>query len=208
VDAAQSAPHVDIDVRKMGCDFLAFSSHKMLGPMGVGVLFGRRELLDRLPPYQSGSNMAHDVDLELETLERGARRFGAGTPNASGAIGLAAATRYLQERQRQGGSRHQEDLIGYALQRLNAIPEVKLFGPRTPENRVPVFSFVLEGHDVVDVMRTLDERGIAVRAGDLSALPLLRHFSVDKALRASCHLYNSREDIDRLADELRDILSR
>jgi cysteine desulfurase / selenocysteine lyase len=205
VDAAQSAPHIDIDIRKMSCDFLAFSSHKMLGPMGVGVLFGRRELLDQLPPYQAGSNMAHDVDLEFETLERGARRFGAGTPNVSGAIGLAVALSYLRNLRRNGGVAHEQELVEYSLDYLNAIPGLRLFGPSTAENRVPVFSFEFEGHDAMEVMNFLDARGIAVRAGDLSALPLLRHFGVSKALRASCHVYNSREDIDRLADGLREI---
>ena len=205
VDAAQSAPHIEVDVRKISCDFLAFSSHKMLGPMGVGVLFGRRELLDRMPPYQAGSNMAHEVDLEIESLERGARRFGAGTPNVSGAVGLAAAVGYLKKIRRDGIARHQDDITEYALRRLSAIPEVRLLGPTVRENHVPVFSFVLEGHDAVDVLRSLDERGVAVRARDLAALPLLRHFGVEKALRASCHVYSSRDDIDRLAEELREI---
>jgi cysteine desulfurase / selenocysteine lyase len=206
VDAAQSAPHVDIDVRKISCDFLAFSSHKMLGPMGAGVLFGRRELLDRMPPYQAGSNMAHEVDLEIESLERGAHRFGAGTPNVSGAIGLAVAAGYLKKLRRDGGARHEDDITEYALRRLNAIPEVRLLGPKVGEGRVPVFSFVVDGHDAGDVLRFLDERGVAIRAGDLAALPLLRHFGVERALRASCHVYSSREDVDRLAEGLRELV--
>jgi cysteine desulfurase/selenocysteine lyase len=208
VDAAQSAPHVDVDVRRISCDFLAFSSHKMLGPMGVGVLFGRGELLDALPPYQTGSNMAHDVDAEFETLERGARRFGAGTPNVSGAIGMAVAAGYTRKLRREGSGQHEAELVEYALRRLNAIPEVRLLGPKSPDNRVPVFTFVVEGHDVVDVARSLDERGIAVRAGDLSALPLLQHFGVSRALRASCHVYSSRDDIDRLAEEILSIVNQ
>jgi cysteine desulfurase / selenocysteine lyase len=208
VDAAQSAPHVPIDVRQMSCDFLAFSSHKMLGPMGSGVLFGRRELLDRLAPYQSGSNMAHDVDLEFETLESGAKRFGAGTPNVSGAIGMAVAARYLQKLRSTGCIQHEERLVAYALGRLTSIPGLRLLGPRSPEDRTPVFTFVVESHDVTDLARALDESGIAVRAGDLSALPLLRHFGVTRALRASGHVYNSREDIDRLAEGLRYIVNQ
>lgn len=208
VDAAQSAPHEPIDVRQMSCDFLAFSSHKMLGPMGIGVLFGRRELLDRLPAYQSGSNMAHDVDLEFETMESGAKRFGAGTPNVCGAVGISVAARYLQTLRRHGCVQHEKELVEYALGRLTAIREIRLLGPRSPENRTPVFTFVVEDHEVTDVMRALDESGIAVRAGDLSALPLLRHFGVTKALRASLHVYNSREDIDRLAEALRYIVNQ
>lgn len=208
VDAAQSAPHVPIDVRQMSCDFLAFSSHKMLGPLGVGVLFGRRELLDRMAPYQSGSNMAHDVDLEFESLESGARRFGAGTPNVCGAVGMAVAVSYMQKLRREGCVQHEKELVDYAIGRLTAIPEFRLLGPRSPENRTPVFSFVIENHDVDDLARTLDESGIAVRAGDLSALPLLRHFGVTKALRASAHVYSSSEDIDQLVEGLRYIVNQ
>jgi cysteine desulfurase / selenocysteine lyase len=208
VDAAQSAAHVPIDIRQMSCDFLAFSSHKMLGPMGIGVLFGRRELLDRLPAYQSGSNMAHDVDLEVETLEIGAKRFGAGTPNVCGAIGMAVAAGYLQKLRREGCIQHERQLVEYALGRLTSIPGLRLLGPRSPENRTPVFTFIVEDHDVTDLVRALDDAGVAVRAGDLSALPLLRHFGVTRALRASGHVYNSREDIDQLAEGLRYILNQ
>jgi len=208
IDAAQSAPHVAIDVRKLGCDFLAFSSHKMLGPMGVGVLFGRRELLDLMPPYQAGSNMAHEVGLEFETLERGARRFGAGTPNVSGAVGFAVAAGYVNRLRRDGSGMHEQDLVEYALRRLIDVPELRLLGPKAPENRVPVFTFVLGGRDAGDVMRSLDGQGVAVRAGDLSALPLLQHFGVSSALRASCHVYNTREDIDRLAEGLIEIVNQ
>jgi cysteine desulfurase/selenocysteine lyase len=208
VDAAQSAPHVPVDVRQMSCDFLGFSSHKMLGPMGVGVLFGRRELLDQMPAYQSGSNMAHEVGVESESLESGARRFGAGTPNVCGAVGLSAAIRYLQKLRSEGCMQHEAALVEYGLRRLTAIPEVRLLGPRNPESRTPVFTFVLEDHGIIDVMRVLDESGIAIRGGELSALPLLRHFGVAEALRASAHVYNSREDIDQLADTLRYLVNQ
>lgn len=202
VDAAQSAPHVALDVQAMGCDFLTFSSHKMLGPMGVGVLWARTELLEEMSPYQAGSNMAHDVDLDGQTLEHAARKFGAGTPNVSGPIGLAAAVRYMNSLGREEIERHETALTVYALERLADVPGLQLIGPRTPERRIPVFSFTLAGHKPQEILQRLDALGIAIRAGDLAALPLLRRCGVSAAARASCHLYTSMNDIDRFADAL------
>lgn len=202
VDAAQSAPHLALDVQSMGCDFLAFSGHKMLGPMGTGVLWARRELLERMAPYQSGSNMAHDVGLEHEALEHAARKFGAGTPNASGAIALAAAVEYLGSLGRDETAAHELELVEHALERLGRVPGLRLLGPREVANRVPVFSFVIEGRAALDVMRYLDEKLIAVRAGDLAALPLLQTLGVRSATRASCHVYTQLSDLDHLADAL------
>jgi cysteine desulfurase/selenocysteine lyase len=199
VDAAQSAPHVPIDVQSMGCDFLAFSSHKMLGPMGIGVLWAREELLEQMAPYQAGSNMAHEVDLETAEWEHGARKFGAGTPNASGAIGLASAIDFLSSLGRERIQSHEHELAEHGLARLAEIPGLRLLGPDGPKDRLPLFSFVLEGRDSMDVMRALDEHGMAVRAGDLAALPLLKHFGVTRAVRASCYLYTSTSELDELA---------
>jgi cysteine desulfurase/selenocysteine lyase len=202
VDAAQSVPHMPVDVQGLGCDFLAFSSHKMAGPMGVGVLWARRELLDAMPPYQSGSNMAHDVDLESVRYERAALKFGAGTPNASGPIGLAAAVEYLTRAGRDVVHRHERSLTEYALARLNGIRGLQILGPTTAEDRVPVFSFTLAGWKPLDLVRELDARGIAIRAGDLAALPLLKRLGVTSAARASCYLYTTKEEIDRLVAAL------
>lgn len=202
VDAAQSAPHVPLDVQAMDCDFLAFSSHKMLGPMGVGVLWARTEVLEEMPPYQAGSNMAHDVDVEGQALEHGARKFGAGTPNVAGPLGLAEAVQCMQALGREDIERHEADLTAHALERLNAVPALKLIGPRSPGQRIPVFSFTLAGTTPQEVLRQLDAQGIAIRAGDLSALPLLKRFGVTAAARASCYLYTSTNEIDQLADAL------
>jgi cysteine desulfurase/selenocysteine lyase len=202
VDAAQSVPHIPVDVQALGCDFLAFSSHKMAGPMGVGVLWARRELLDAMPPYQSGSNMAHDVDLESARYEHAALKFGAGTPNVSGPIGLAAAVDYLTRAGRDVIQRHERSLTEYALARFNGIRGLRLLGPTTPENRVPVFSFSLAGWKPADLVRELDRRGIAIRAGDLAALPLLKRLGVTSAARASCSLYTTKNEIDQLAAAL------
>ena len=205
IDAAQSAPHVPLDVRSLGCDFLAFSGHKMLGPMGVGVLWGRRELLEDMSPYQAGSNMAHQVDLASQEFEHAARKFGAGTPNVSGPVGLAAAVQYLRSQNRSALESHEVELTQYALGQLTDIPGLRLLGPRSAAQRVPVFSFVLAGHSPAEVLQHLDMRGIAIRVGDLAALPLLKRFGVTAAARASCYLYTETAELDRLAAALREL---
>ena len=205
IDAAQSAPHIPLDVQSLGCDFLVFSGHKMLGPMGVGVLWARRELLEDMSPYQSGSNMAHEVEFASQEFEHAARKFGAGTPNVSGAVGLAAAVHYLRSRKRSAIERQEADLTQHALEQLTDIPGLRLLGPRSAAQRVPVFSFVLAGHSPPDILQYLDTRGIAIRAGDLAALPLLKRFGVSAAARASCYLYTQTAELDRLAAALREL---
>jgi cysteine desulfurase / selenocysteine lyase len=202
IDAAQSAPHVPIDVQALGCDFLTFSSHKMMGPMGVGVLWARREILEQMPPYQAGSNMAHDIDVESFHLEHVARKFGAGTPNVSGAIGLAAAINYLGELSHEAVARHEQQITAYALARLREVPGLRLLGPAEQSQRVPVFSFTLKDQTPQAIMQSLDVRGIAIRAGDLAALPLLKRLGTTAAARASCYLYTQTEDIDALVQSL------
>ena len=205
IDAAQSAPHVPLDVQALGCDFLAFSSHKMLGPMGVGVLWARQELLEDMAPYQAGSNMAHQIDFSGQEFAPAAHKFGAGTPNVSGAVGLAAAVEYLRGQDRDAIERHEAHLTQHALDQLTAIPGLRLLGPRSAAQRVPVFSFVLTGHSPAAILKHLDARGIAIRAGELAALPLLKHFGVAEAARASCYLYTSTSELDRLAAGLREL---
>jgi cysteine desulfurase / selenocysteine lyase len=207
IDGAQAAPHIRVDVREIGCDFYVLSGHKMLGPMGTGVVWGRRDLLDAMPPYHVGSNMAHEVDADRATLEHGAQKFQAGTPDVAGPIGLAAAVRFLDEAGAERLWTHDQELVRHGLARLTAIPRLRLIGPRHPENRVPVFSFVVEGHPPAAVARALDERGIAIRAGDMAALPLLKRFGTGEAARASAYLYSTVEDIDRLAEALTEIVA-
>ena len=202
VDAAQSAPHLPIDVRAMECDFLAFSGHKMLGPMGIGVLWGRRELLDAMPPYQGGSNMAHDVGLESMPLASGALKFGAGTPNVSGAVGLAAAIEWMRVGGREAMMDHERALASRMLARLTDIRGVRILGSTAAEERIPLCSFIVDGLEPLDIVRRLDERGIAIRAGDLASLPLLERFGVRRAARASCHVYTTLADVDRFAEAL------
>jgi cysteine desulfurase/selenocysteine lyase len=205
IDAAQSAPHLRLDVQALGCDFLTFSSHKMLGPMGVGVLWGRRELLEAMPPYQCGSNMAHAIDDGTEEYEHAARKFGAGTPNVPGPIGLAAAVQFLEGLGREAVERHEAALTQFALEQLGSVRGLRLHGPKTPERRIPVFSFSLERWEPREVVRRLDAQGIAVRAGDLSALPLLKRFGVSAAARASCYLYTTTDEIEQLVGALRQL---
>lgn len=205
IDAAQSAPHVPLDVRALGCDFLVFSGHKMLGPMGVGVLWGRRGLLEEMSPYQAGSNMAHAIDFSSQEFEHAAHKFGAGTPNVAGAVGLAAAAAYLRDQDRSAIEQHEAQLTRHALKQLAGVPRLRLLGPRSSEQRIPVFSFVLPGHPPAEVLRHLDARGIAVRAGDLAARPLLRRLGVDAAVRASCYLYTQTGELDRLAAALHEL---
>jgi cysteine desulfurase/selenocysteine lyase len=202
VDGAQSAPHLPADVRTLGCDFFAFSGHKILGPMGVGVLWARREILEAMPPYQAGSNMAHDADETSARYESGARRFGAGTPNVAGPVGLAAALRFLREIGWPTLREHEEAIIRHALERLRQVEGLRLLGSAPDVERISVFSFALDGLRAVDVVRALDDEGIATRGGDLASLPLLRRFGLEEAARASCYLYTTHEEVDRLIDAL------
>jgi cysteine desulfurase/selenocysteine lyase len=202
IDAAQSAPHMRLDVRRLGCDFLAFSSHKLLGPMGVGVLWARADRLARMPAWHVGSNMAHGVDIESATMEEGALRFQAGTPNASGVIGLAAALRLLETIGLDAIAARDAALVAHALPRLRSIRRLRLLGETKAPARVPVFSFTIDGVDVSAIVRAADAAGVALRGGDLAALPLLKRFGVSAAARASAYFYNTTAEIDRLANVL------
>lgn len=202
VDAAQSAPHVALDVQAMGCDFLTFSSHKVLGPMGAGVLWARNEMLEEMAPYQAGSNMAHDVDVDGHALEHSAHKFGAGTPSVSGPVGLAAAIECMSSLGREEIERHEAALTVYALRRLGEVPGLQLIGPKTAERRIPVFAFTLVACKPQEILQRLDANGIAIRAGDLAALPLLKRFGVTAAARASCYLYTSIDEVDQFVDAL------
>jgi cysteine desulfurase / selenocysteine lyase len=206
IDGAQSAPHVRIDVRRLNCDFYIFSGHKMLGPMATGVVWARRELLDAMPAYHVGSNMAHEVSFDHEVLEPGAQKYQAGTPDVAGPVGLAAAIRFLESAGADRLWQHDQELVRHGLARLGAIRGLRLIGPRQADQRVPVFTFVVDGQSPVALARSLDQKGIAIRAGDLAALPLLTRFGVTEANRASAYVYSSPDDIDRLADALQEMV--
>jgi len=205
VDGAQSVPHFSVDVREIGCDFLALSGHKMCGPMGIGVLWARRELLDAMPPFQSGSNMTHEVELESAPMHfaEGGLKFEAGTPNVAGAVGLAAAIRFLESLGRKELWTGEQELTEYFLTNFGKVKGVRILGPMKASERISVFSFVIEDRKPVGITASLDRLGVAVRAGDLASLPALKRFGVTAAVRASCYIYTSSEDIDRLVVALR-----
>jgi cysteine desulfurase/selenocysteine lyase len=205
IDGAQSVPHVNVDVQDLGCDFYVFSGHKMLGPMATGVAWGRLELLDAMPPYHVGSNMSHEVDFEQASLEHGALKFQAGTPDVAGPVGLAAAIGYLTALGKDATWRHDQDLVRHGLARLREVKGLRIIGPTSALNRVPVFTFAIDGKAPAAIAAELDTRGIAIRAGDMAALPLLRRFGVSAAARASAYVYSTTTDIDRLVQALVEI---
>jgi cysteine desulfurase/selenocysteine lyase len=205
VDAAQSVPHFPVDVQELGCDFLAFSGHKMCGPMGIGVLWGRRELLAAMPPFQAGSNMAHEVEIEsVPHFAEGGLKFEAGTPNVPGAVGLAAAIAFLESFDRKVLWAQEQELTRYVLSSLQKIAGLRILGPTEPIERVSVFSFVIENRQPLEIVEALDARNIAVRGGDLASLPLLKRMGLTAAVRASCYGYTTTADVDRLIAGLSD----
>jgi cysteine desulfurase/selenocysteine lyase len=202
VDGAQGAPHLPVDVQALGCDFYACSGHKMCGPMGIGALWGRSQLLDAMPPYHGGGEMIDVVELEGSTWAELPHKFEAGTPNGAGAVGMAAAVDFLASIGPDAIAAHEQDLIRYGLDRLPRVHGLRLFGPSNPEHRTSVFSFTLEGVHPHDIATILDAENIAVRAGHHCAQPLMRRLGVPATTRASLYIYNDVSEIDRLADGL------
>jgi len=200
VDGAQSAPHLDVDVVEIGCDFYAFSGHKMCGPTGIGALWARKELLEEMPPWQGGGEMISEVHLEQSTWAAVPHKFEAGTPSVGDAVGLGAAVRYLSKVGVEAIHAHEIALTEYALERLTELEGFELFGPR--EDRVGVISFRFGDIHAHDLATILDARGIAIRAGHHCNQPLMRHLGVDATARASLYLYNTRAEVDALVDGL------
>lgn len=200
VDAAQSVPHQPVDVRRLGVDFLAFSGHKMCGPTGVGVLWGRHELLAAMPPFLTGGSMIEVVRMEGTTFLPPPQRFEAGVPNAAQAIGLGAAVDYLSTIGMEAIADHEQALTAYALQRIGGLSGVRIVGPTTAEARGGAVSFVVDGIHPHDVGQVLDELGIAVRTGHHCAWPTARRFGVPGTTRATFYLYTTLAEIDALAD--------
>ena len=205
VDGAQAAPHLPLNVSNLGCDFYAFSGHKMCGPTGIGVLWGRLELLEAMSPYQGGGEMIERVDLERSTYKPPPHRFEAGTPNIADAVGLAAAMDYLDAIGRENIRAHERELVEYALEGTRRkVPGFRVFGPET--DRGGVLSFELSELHPHDVAQILNSEGIAVRAGHHCNQPLMRRLGVNATTRASFYLYNDRDDVDALCDGLRSVL--
>ncbi len=200
VDGAQAAPHVPLDVVALGCDFYAFSGHKVYGPTGVGVLYGREEYLNAMPPYQGGGEMIRRVTFEHTDYAPAPYRFEAGTPNIAGVVGLAAAIDYLSALDFAALAAHEDDLVTHVIDRLSAVPSVRLIGE--PADRAAAVSFVLGDIHAHDLGTILDREGIAVRAGHHCAQPVMDFFAVSATVRASFGIYNTRADIDRLIEGL------
>lgn len=198
LDACQSVPHQPIDFRALDVDFAAFSGHKMLGPTGIGVLYGRRALLNALPPFLTGGSMIETVTMESATYAPAPQRFEAGTPMTSQVVGLAAAARYLDAIGMAAIEAHEAELVAATLDGLTQIPQVRIIGPTTTEDRGSPVSFVLDGVHAHDVGQILDDDGIAVRVGHHCAAPLHRRFGIAATARASFAVYNTLDEVDRL----------
>jgi cysteine desulfurase/selenocysteine lyase len=204
VDAAQSAGHRPVDVQEIGCDFLAFSGHKMCGPTGIGVLYGRGEVLESMPPYQGGGEMILNVDFQKSTWKHAPHKFEAGTPDIAGTIGLHAAMDYLDKIGRQRIAEHDQELGAYAYAKLARVKgAIRLFGPHI--GRAGVISFLLQDVHAHDLVTLADQHGVALRGGHHCNQPLMRKLGVESTARASFYFYNTFEEIDRLADVLTEI---
>jgi cysteine desulfurase/selenocysteine lyase len=199
LDGAQSVPHFAVNVKELDADFLAFSGHKMLGPTGIGVLYGRKELLESMPPFLGGGDMIRRVHLRSFTPNELPYKFEAGTPAIAEAVGLGAAIDYLNQVGMGAIAGHEQDIVAYALERLEEIPGVQVFGPPEGE-RGGVASFTLDGVHPHDISQILDSEGIAIRAGHHCAMPLHEKFNLPATARASFYLYNSKDEVDRLAE--------
>lgn len=198
VDAAQAAPHMKIDVRDWGADFVAFSSHKMLGPTGVGVLWGKREVLEQLSPYQYGGDMIKEVHVEKTVFADLPHKFEAGTPNIAGVIGFGAAVDYLNAIGMDAVRRHEEEITGYALKTLLNVRDVTVYGPKEAKNRGGVIAFTMKGVHAHDIAQLLDEDNVCIRAGHHCAMPLHEYLHIPATARASFYAYTTKEDVDAL----------
>ncbi|MFZ0793009.1 MAG: cysteine desulfurase, partial [Candidatus Korobacteraceae bacterium] len=196
VDGAQAVPHLKVDVQELDCDFYVFSGHKVYGPTGIGVLYGKRGLLEAMPPYQGGGDMIRSVTFEKTLYNDLPYKFEAGTPNIGGAIGLGAAIDYIHHLGIENIAAHEHDLLVYATEALSAIPDVRLIG--TAAEKAAVISFIIEGIHPHDIGTILDREGIAIRTGHHCAQPVMQRFRIPATARASFAMYNTRAEVDAL----------
>ncbi len=202
LDGAQGAVHTRVDVRDLGADFYAFSGHKMCGPTGIGVLWGRGDLLDAMEPWQGGGEMIEFVERDMSTWAEVPHKFEAGTPNIAGAVGMGAAVDFLSSLDVEAVAAHERDLMAYAMERVGAVPGIHIYGPRSLADRSAVLSFTLGDAHPHDISTILDSQGIAVRAGHHCAQLVMKHYGVSATARASFYLYNTRDEVDRLVEGL------
>jgi cysteine desulfurase/selenocysteine lyase len=208
VDGAQAVPHQPVDVGDLDCDFYVFSGHKAYGPTGIGVLYGKEQWLERMPPFQGGGDMIKAVTFEKTTYNELPYKFEAGTPHIAGAIGLAAGLEYIAELGLDRIGDHEHELLVYGTELLSAIPGLRLIG--TARHKAAVLSFVLDGVHAHDLGTVLDQQGVAIRAGHHCAMPVMQRFGVPATARASLAFYNTREELDTLAaavEEAREIFA-
>lgn len=203
VDAAQAAPHLKIDVQNINCDFLAFSGHKMCAPTGIGVLYGKRALLDAMEPVEFGGEMIDFVGLHDSTWKELPWKFEGGTPIIAGAVGLGVAIDYLEEIGLDNIARHEQELVAYAIERMQQIEGIELYGPLDPARRAGLITFNLQEVHPHDLATVLDMNGIAIRAGHHCAQPLMKWLEQSATARASFYLYNTKEDIDQFVEGLK-----
>ena len=204
VDGAQAAAHLDLDVQELACDFYAFSSHKMYGPTGFGILYGRAELLREMGPWQGGGEMIKHVSLQKTTFQEPPHKFEAGTPDISGAIGLATAIEYLVQQQSRGLTEFEGQLLNYATESLLELDGLRVIG--TAPEKCGALSFLVDGTHPHDLGTLLNEQQVAVRTGHHCAIPLMEAIGISGTVRASFGLYNSKEDVDRLYEALKTAL--
>jgi cysteine desulfurase/selenocysteine lyase len=206
VDGAQSAGHCPVDVQQIGCDFFAFSGHKICGPTGIGVLWGRKELLDAMPPYQGGGEMILSVGYDKTDFKPAPHRFEAGTPDISGPIGLHAAMDYLDKIGRDNIWKHDQELANYAYEKLAGLKNIRLFGPKlNSDKRAGLVSFLLKDVHAHDVVTLADQAGLALRGGHHCTQPLMHKLGVESTARASFYFYNTKAEVDRFAEVIREI---
>lgn len=196
IDAAQSASHKEIDVQALDCDFLVFSAHKMFGPTGVGVLYGKEELLNAIPPYQGGGDMIDEVTIEKTTFNTLPHKFEAGTPNIAGVIAFRMAIEFINEIGLKNIEQYEQELTDYATEKLSEIDGLKIIG--TAENKTSVVSFIMEGAHPHDIGTLLDQQGIAIRTGHHCTQPIMKKLNIPATARATFSIYNTKEDIDKL----------
>ena len=206
-DGAQGAVHMKVDVQDLGVDCYAFSGHKMCGPTGIGALWARRDLLDSMEPYQGGGEMIHFVGRDESSWATVPHKFEAGTPNIAGAIGMGAAIDFLSGVGMDAIAKHEHELLKYALERMNAVDGIRIYGPQSPDEHSALISFTLGDAHPHDISTILDSEGIAVRAGHHCAQLAMQHFGISATARASIYLYNTESDIDRLIEGLEQVQS-
>jgi cysteine desulfurase/selenocysteine lyase len=200
IDGAQAIPHFAVDVQALDCDFYVFSSHKMFGPTGTGVLYGRRSLLEQMPPYRGGGDMIASVTFQKTTYNQLPYKFEAGTPNIAGVVGMGAAIDYLNTLDRAAALAHEDDVLAYATERLREVPGTRVIGQA--RDKTGVLSFVMENAHPHDVGTVLDREGVAVRTGQHCAQPVMDRYGITATIRASLAIYNTRDDIDAMIKAL------